>query len=112
MSEGRVRGWRLGQVRATLIGRLGGAWALCGWCLEPIDLTLPARSSCRRGAVVDHMVAVSRGGSNDFENLRLLHAQCNRERSDSPHVTRAAWLAARPTRRPRPRPPIRYTRDW
>lgn len=38
---------------------------LCGLKIKKNDLT------------VDHIVPLSRGGSHDLENLRLVHAKCN-----------------------------------
>lgn len=39
----------------------------CAWCLLPLG----------RNTHVDHYVPLSRGGSNDRGNLRLLHEKCN-----------------------------------
>lgn len=38
---------------------------LCGHRIKKVDLT------------VDHIVPLSRGGSHDISNLRLVHAKCN-----------------------------------
>jgi len=32
---------------------------------------------------IDHVVPISRGGKNNFENLQLLCSKCNRTKSDS-----------------------------
>lgn len=40
----------------------------CAWCLKPFGKKTPH---------VDHYVPLSRGGTNDPSNLRLLHATCN-----------------------------------
>lgn len=61
----RTQAWIVSQ----LIRRDG---AMCGCCKEAI--------ADRRDMTVDHIVPVSRGGSDKLENLRLAHAFCNQER--------------------------------
>ena len=65
--NGRDHRWN----RAALIKRDG---LICQLCQEPIsnmsDLTL------------DHIIPVSRGGTDKLDNLRLAHELCNRERGN------------------------------
>lgn len=37
----------------------------------------------KKTANVDHIVPVSRGGTDDLENLQLAHPRCNRIKGDS-----------------------------
>lgn len=50
---------------AILFGRQKGK---CVFCLKPFGKAKPH---------IDHYVALSRGGTNDMSNLRLLHRECN-----------------------------------
>jgi len=55
----------------------------CGICGKRVDITL--KSGPRgddRGPSVDHVIPRSKGGSNDFANLRLTHWRCNRKRGN------------------------------
>lgn len=54
--------------------------AICYLCTEPIDLDLPRTS--RFGATVDHIVPLSKGGDDEFDNLQLAHWICNNRKSD------------------------------
>lgn len=54
--------------------------AVCYLCSEPIDLTVPRTSAM--GATVDHIMPLSKGGTDDFENLQLAHWVCNNRKSD------------------------------
>lgn len=51
----------------------------CHICGNPIDpgLSWPHPGS----AVVDHIVPLSKGGSNDFRNLAAAHAKCNNSKA-------------------------------
>lgn len=55
-----------------LINRDGN---LCRLCNTEIDLTLPRND--RFGATIDHVVPLSKGGSDDVENMQLAHWICN-----------------------------------
>ena len=59
--------WR-GWMRRQLIRRDG---TLCGLCQEPMTA---------KEMSIDHIMPVSRGGSDKPENLRLAHEKCNQER--------------------------------
>lgn len=54
----------------------------CTFCQRPIDLSLryPAPGSF----VVDHARPTSRGGGDDYDQLRPSHNRCNRARSNHP----------------------------
>ena len=52
----------------------------CHICNEPIDLTLPRTS--KLGLTVDHLIPLSRGGTDTLDNLRPAHWTCNRRKSD------------------------------
>lgn len=48
------------------------------WC--PGTLGVPAHTPTTR-MVVDHIVPLSQGGTNELSNLRVICADCNRARS-------------------------------
>ena len=50
----------------------------CWLCKEPIDRSLVNGNPMRLS--LDHVIPLSRGGSNHIHNLRLAHACCNEER--------------------------------
>lgn len=52
----------------------------CYLCQQDIDLDLPRTS--KRGATVDHILPLSRGGQDELHNLRLVHWDCNRAKSN------------------------------
>ena len=54
----------------------------CTFCRQPIDLTL--KYPHPKSFVVDHKQPTSHGGSDNYEQLRPSHADCNRARSDLP----------------------------
>lgn len=54
--------------------------AVCYLCTEPIDMTIPRTSPM--GATVEHIVPLSRQGTDDFENLQLAHWICNIRKSN------------------------------
>lgn len=53
---------------------------LCYLCQEPIDMKVPRTS--KRGATVDHVIPLSRGGSDEMDNLKLAHWICNNKKSN------------------------------
>jgi 5-methylcytosine-specific restriction endonuclease McrA len=66
-----------------------GAWfeevlnshgSICYLCNNEIDITLPRRS--KHGPTVDHVIPLSRGGSDELDNLRLTHWECNMKKSN------------------------------
>lgn len=52
----------------------------CYLCHDLIDMTLPKTS--KFGATIDHVVPLSRGGSDELDNLRLAHWTCNLAKSN------------------------------
>lgn len=52
----------------------------CHICHEEIDLTIPRTS--RMGLTVDHVIPLSKGGSDELDNLRPAHWICNNRKSD------------------------------
>ena len=52
----------------------------CHVCQEPIDLELPRTN--RFGFTVDHLIPISKGGTDAIENLRPAHWICNIRKSD------------------------------
>ena len=57
----------------------------CCFCHQPIDLTL--RWPDPWSFVVDHSTPTSRGGTDDYDQLRPAHNHCNRQRSCQPDGT-------------------------
>jgi 5-methylcytosine-specific restriction endonuclease McrA len=64
-----------GYLRAAICKRDG--WR-CGICRERVSPSLDWPHP--RAASLDHVIPVSRGGSNDPANLRLVHLVCNLRR--------------------------------
>jgi 5-methylcytosine-specific restriction endonuclease McrA len=52
----------------------------CHICKAEIDLTLSRTS--RMGLTVDHVIPLSKGGSDELDNLRPAHWICNNRKSD------------------------------
>lgn len=52
----------------------------CHICREPIDLNLPRTS--KLGLTVDHLIPLSRGGTDTMPNLRPAHWGCNIKKSN------------------------------
>ena len=52
----------------------------CHICKEPIDPGLPRTS--KMGLTVDHIIPLSKGGSDEMDNLRPAHWICNVRKSD------------------------------
>jgi 5-methylcytosine-specific restriction endonuclease McrA len=50
----------------------------CGICGGPVDMHVPGLF----GPSIDHVVPVSRGGSNEADNLQLAHRICNIRKRD------------------------------
>lgn len=53
---------------------------ICWLCGEPVDSNLPRVS--RMGGTIDHIVPISRGGSDVLDNCRLAHWICNNRKSN------------------------------
>jgi len=52
----------------------------CWICKIRIDPDVP--STNRMGATIDHVIPISKGGTNDHENLKLAHWICNVRRGN------------------------------
>jgi hypothetical protein len=76
----RAAGWRPRRNYWRNICARDG-W-ICWLCNKPIDPSLlpPHRFS----GSMDHVVPLSRGGSDDHDNLRAAHLTCNARRCDRP----------------------------
>ncbi len=55
---------------------------VCHICQEPIDIKLPRTS--RLGLTVDHVIPLSKGGTDTMDNLRPAHWICNNRKSNKP----------------------------
>lgn len=55
---------------------------VCHICQEPIDMNLPRTN--RLGLTVDHVIPLSKGGTDTMENLRPAHWICNNRKSNKP----------------------------
>lgn len=53
----------------------------CGICGSSVDANLD-RITHERGATVDHIVPLSRGGSHELSNVQLAHRCCNSAKGD------------------------------
>jgi hypothetical protein len=69
---------RLSQL-AALINRDGGA---CIWCGRSLSVSHPE-------ATIEHILPLSKGGPNVFENMLLACGPCNHRRQSVPALT---WL--------------------
>ena len=54
--------------------------AACGICGELIDYALPYLHP--KSFVVDHVIPIGRGGTDDLGNKQAAHRDCNRTKSD------------------------------
>jgi 5-methylcytosine-specific restriction endonuclease McrA len=94
-----------GIVRPLLVQALARLYGVnCVRCGQPIDLTLPPRTS--GSASLDHVTAVAEGGTHDLDNIRLAHLGCNSVNGARLGAARdQAVRASLRQRRPRYRPP-------
>ena len=67
------------QAREKLRKRDGDLCQICG---EPLIFGEPMSQHHPELSTIDHIVAISRGGSNHISNLRLVHRRCNLARRD------------------------------
>ena len=68
---GQARRRRVARVKARLLQRQGGK---CPLCNRELDLQ-------RADHNVDHIQPIALGGRSGFENLRLVHIRCHKERN-------------------------------
>lgn len=52
----------------------------CFVCKEPVDMTLPRTS--KQGATVEHIIPLSKDGTDEIDNLRISHWACNNKKSN------------------------------
>lgn len=84
------RSWNLQRRHREAIARTKADCHICG---KPIDYDL--RYPDPRCFVVDHVVPVSKGGSDDLPNKKAAHHECNskkRARDFAPIVRRSGAL--------------------
>lgn len=60
--------------------RILSASPICHICAQPIDLTI--KNPDPMAGVVDHVIALARGGLDIPSNKRPAHRRCNRDKSD------------------------------
>jgi 5-methylcytosine-specific restriction endonuclease McrA len=59
---------------------------LCNICKEPINFVAPrkvGKLGWERGLHIDHVVPLSKGGSDTLANIRPTHGLCNLQKSNS-----------------------------
>lgn len=66
--------WHRTMLR-RLIDAHGGA---CAYCLTMVTL-----DDAGTAATIDHLMPVSKGGTDDMSNLRLACRRCNEEKADA-----------------------------
>ncbi len=52
----------------------------CQLCFEPVDKLIPRYES--KGATLDHIIPLSKGGAHSYANTQLAHFGCNSSKSD------------------------------
>lgn len=91
-----------------LITKAGQCCPCCG-----LLMTRAIDQSSDRALELDHAIPISRGGADEWPNLRCLCRKCNGLKSDfiAPHVVIAEWMSVRPvaTRSPLNTEPVSLT---
>ncbi len=64
-------------TKAQVVEKSNGICALCG---EPIDMTL--KNPDRFSFSIDHIIPLSKGGSNLFDNVQAAHLSCNSSKNN------------------------------
>ena len=54
--------------------------AICALCNEPVDLSLSRIS--KMGATIDHIIPISKGGLDEWDNVQLAHWICNNRKGN------------------------------
>ena len=88
MSRTRWQGRDRQQLRQLVTDSYG--WT-CTLCHRPID---PHATALRDRLSIDHVLPVSRGGSDSLENLRPTHHGCNSAKRDGRRLRRRATETA------------------
>ena len=73
--QSKTKRWRISHQE--IVRQYGDK---CHICNKPIDLDLPRTHT--QGLTVDHLVPLSKGGTDDMSNLRPAHWSCNMRKSD------------------------------
>ena len=60
-----------------------GNCALCGEKMSPLDIAQDDLDNPGQYATLDHILPVSKGGTNRTSNLQLAHNKCNNEKGDT-----------------------------
>lgn len=75
-----------GYGRTQLLANLRRRWlksrvkqqnGLCAICGEPFHKTVKALK-----ATCDHVIPLSKGGADHYENIQAVHYRCNQEKAD------------------------------
>lgn len=66
----------------SVIVRDGNNCHLCG---KPVNLFIRKRGKRPMAPSLDHIIPVSKGGTDFLDNLRLAHRKCNMERQAAPN---------------------------
>jgi 5-methylcytosine-specific restriction endonuclease McrA len=53
---------------------------VCHICNKLVDMSLPRTD--KQGATIDHVIPISRGGTDSLDNLKLAHWSCNMKKSN------------------------------
>lgn len=56
---------------------------ICTWCGKPVDLNKPFE--------IDHWRPAIHGGTNDLDNLSIIHSACNRSKKDKWPLPPPPW---------------------
>lgn len=88
MSRTRWQGRDRQRLRQLVTDSYG--WT-CTLCHRPID---PHATALRDRLSIDHVLPVSRGGSDSLENLRPTHHGCNSAKRDGRRLRRRATETA------------------
>ena len=84
---------RNSHQQAKLRARVAATKAACHICGLPIDYTLPHTEP--KSFVIDHVIPLAKGGSDDITNIRAAHRDCNstkRARHYAPIIRRSGAL--------------------
>lgn len=73
--------YKNGHRRRQLRKRVLATYSTCALCGQPVDKSLPAGHPM--APEVDEIIPISKGGSPlDWNNVQLVHRQCNLKKSD------------------------------
>lgn len=86
------------RVRRKVVEKLRGLHRFCHLCGEPIgdNVTDPTHPMF---ITLDHLIPLSKGGSNKIENLHLAHRKCNLDKGDDNQLGEAIERLNQPKKR-------------